>query len=93
MRLIDVCIDGGQRLGLAGVETDGDVLLLPDDRDRLRRLMADAIGWDPGTRLRADAVRAVGGAWALYDRLGRQNPGYRATAAAHLARTMLEAFR
>lgn len=33
MRLIDVCIDGGQRLGLAGVETDGDFLLLPDDRD------------------------------------------------------------
>lgn len=93
MRLIDVCIDGGQRLGLAGIETDGDVLLLPDDRDRLRRLMADAIGWDPGTRLQADDVRDVGDAWALYDRLGRQNPEYGDTAAAHLARTMLEAFR
>ena len=88
MRLIDVCIDGGQRLGLAGVETDGDILLLPDDRDRLRRLMAAAIGRDPGTRLRAG-----GDAWALYDRLGRRRPGYADTAAAHLARTMLEAFR
>ena len=68
MRLIDVCIDGGQRLGLAGVEADGDFLLLPDDRD-------------------------VGDAWALYDRLGRRRPGYADTAAAHLARTMLEAFR
>ena len=48
---------------------------------------------DPGTRLRADDVRDVGDAWALYDRLGRQNPGYGDTAAAHLARTMLEAFR
>lgn len=93
MRLIDVCIDGGQRLGLAGIETDGEVLLLPDDRDRLRRLMADAIGWDPDTRLRADDVRDVGDAWALYDRLGRRRPGYADTAAAHLARTMLEAFR
>lgn len=55
--------------------------------------MVDAIGWDPGTRLQADDVRDVGDAWALYDRLGRQNPGYGDTAAAHLARTMLEAFR
>lgn len=55
--------------------------------------MVDAIGWDPGTRPRADDVRDVGDAWALYDRLGRQNPGYGDTAAAHLARTMLEAFR
>ena len=55
--------------------------------------MADAIGWDPGTRLRADDIRDVGDAWALYDRLGRRRPGYADTAAAHLARTMLEAFR
>ena len=63
------------------------------DTASLGRLMADAIGWDPGTRLRADDVRDVGDAWALYDRLGRQNPGYGDMAAAHLARTMLEAFR
>lgn len=93
MRLVDVCIDGGQRLGLAGVETDGDVLLLPDDRGPLRRLMVDAIGEDPDTDLRADDAHDIRDAWALYDRLGRQNPGYGDTAAAHLARTMLEAFR
>lgn len=93
MRLIDVCLDGGRRLGLAGIETDGEVLLLPRDRDRLRRLMVDAIGEDRDTDLRVDDVRDVGDAWALYDRLGRQNPGYGDTAAAHLARTMLEAFR
>lgn len=93
MRLIDVCIDGGRRLGLAGIEADGEVLLLPRDRDRLRRLMVDAIGEDRDTDLQADDVRDVGDAWALYDRLGRQNPGYGDTAAAHLARTMLEAFR
>lgn len=93
MRLIDVCIDGGRRLGLAGIEADGEVLLLPRDRDRLRRLMVDAIGEDRDTDLQADDVHDIRDAWALYDRLGRQNPGYRDTAAAHLARTMLEAFR
>lgn len=93
MRLIDVCLDGGRRLGLAGIEADGDVLLLPRDHDRLHRLMVDAIGEDPDTDLRADDVRDVGDAWALYDRLGRRRPGYADTAAAHLARTMLEAFR
>lgn len=93
MRLVDVCIDGRQRLGLAGVETDGDVLLLPDDRGPLRRLMVDAIGEDPDTDLRADDAHDIRDAWALYDRLGRQNPGYGDTAAAHLTQTTLEAFR
>lgn len=93
MRLIDVCIDGGRRLGLAGIEADGEVLLLPRDRDRLRQLMVDAIGEDRDTDLRADDVHDIRDAWALYDRLGRRRPGYADTAAAHLARTMLEAFR
>lgn len=93
MRLIDVCLDGGQRLGLAGIETDGEVLLLPRDRDRLRRLMADAIGADPDTRLRPDDPYDVRDAWAAYDLLGRRRPGYEDTAAAHLTQTMLEAFQ
>lgn len=93
MRLIDVCIDGGRRLGLAGIEADGEVLLLPRDRDRLRQLMVDAIGEDRDTDLRADDVHDIRDAWALYDRLGRRRPGYADTAATHLARTMLEAFR
>lgn len=93
MRLIDVCLDGGRRLGLAGIEADGDVLLPPRDHDRLHRLMVDAIGEDPDTDLRADDAHDIRDAWALYDRLGRRRPGYADTAAAHLARTMLEAFR
>lgn len=93
MRLIDVCIDGGRRLGLAGIEADGEVLLLPRDRDRLRQLMVDAIGEDRDTDLRADDVHDIRDAWAFYDRLGRRRPGYADTAAAHLAQTMLEAFR
>lgn len=90
MRLIDVCLDGGRRLGLAGIEADGRTLLLPRDRRKLRRLMKDAIGCDPKTRLTPWTIGEVRDAWAEYDRLGRTCEGYADTAAAHLAHTILE---